>query len=187
MIALNSPAPGIAPPPGTASMAPPAAPPPPAEGDLASYIEARRRARGEPAQAPAPVEDEKARHNRAVAANLGLQSTPGLGRERVQGGGMFQIERIGVDDAEFAFFGWHSDMRRNLVQHFEVRRGENGDTRIAVVRKMIEIIRQHESGDFVWESRRQHRSVTLSARQKDNAELEAYLLREFFEDPRLAR
>ncbi|MDB5863019.1 MAG: hypothetical protein JWO70_825, partial [Betaproteobacteria bacterium] len=66
----------------------------------------------------------------------------------------------------------------------EVRKGSNSDIRIAVVRRMIGIIRDHEQGDFVWESRRLGRNVDLSARQRDTAALEAFLMKEFFEDDR---
>jgi len=49
-----------------------------------------------------------------------------------------------------------------------------------MVQRMIALIRTHYSGDFNWESHRQNRVIVLSARLEDNAELEAFLLREFF-------
>jgi hypothetical protein len=49
---------------------------------------------------------------------------------------------------------------------------------------MIAIIREYEVEDFTWESLRLGRSVRLSARQRDNADLEAFLMREFFEATR---
>ena len=94
---------------------------------------------------------------------------------------MFDIERLGYDSAEFMFYGWNKDIRRNTMQVIEVRKGNNSDIRIAVVRRMIAIIREHEDGDFVWESQRLRRSVTLSARPRDNAGLEEFLMREFFD------
>jgi hypothetical protein len=45
---------------------------------------------------------------------------------------------------------------------------------------MISIIRDYEQGDFVWESQRLGRNVTLSARTRDTAGLEDFLLQEFF-------
>jgi hypothetical protein len=45
---------------------------------------------------------------------------------------------------------------------------------------MIAIIREHESGDFAWESQRLGRDVSLSARTADNAGLEDFLMRDFF-------
>lgn len=206
------PAPAHRPPPPKAAQRPPSAPrvlalerpspssatPPPAEAarppaydDLASYIEARRRAR-EPAPAPPPsqgsppapppTESERERNNRAVAANLGLNRTPGFGADRNRGGGIFQIQRMGYDDAEFFFFGWNKYISRNSQQMIEVRRGDNATMEIAVVRRMIAIIREHESGDFVWESRRLGRDISLSARMADNAGLEDFMVREFFPD-----
>ena len=185
VMALNRPEPGVpAPPPAVA----PAVPPPPVAGDMASYIAARRRARGEPAfdsapNAP-PASDDDARTKRIVAANLASQSPKTFGYDPAQGGGMFQIERMGYDDAEFLFFGWDKEIRRKTKQLITVRKGNNSDMRIAVVRKMIAIIREHEQGDFLWESQRLGRDVTLSARARDNAGLEEFLMREFFPDTR---
>ena len=108
VIAQAQPAPVIVPPP-----APPAAAAPaltPVEGDFSSFLEARRRARGAAPAESAPgtqeIEDERERHNQAVAANLGLNRTPTFGRDRT-GGGVFQIQRLSVDTAEFIFFGWN--------------------------------------------------------------------------------
>lgn len=185
VIALNRRAPDTpAPPPVIA----PAVPPAPVAGDMASYIEARRRARGETApvasagrasNAP-PAEDDNARSNRIAAANLASQSPMTFGYDPSQGGGMFQIERMDYDDAEFLFFGWNKEIRRKTKQLIAVRKGNNSDIRIAVVRKMIAIIREHEQGDFLWESQRLGRDVTLSARARDNAGLEEFMMNEFF-------
>ena len=180
--------------------APPSSVPPPAprpspprasaEGDLASYIESRRRARGESnASTPATTasknltaEDENARANRIAAANLGTDRTPTFGADTSRGGGIFSIQRMSYDYAEFLFFGWNKDIRRNTTQLIEVRKGANSDIRIAVVRRMIAIIRDHETGDFVFESTRLGRNVTLSARASDTAGLEDFMMREFFGD-----
>lgn len=167
----------------------PKAVPPPAE-DLAAYIEARRRARGEPAtptvpdQASAPAESERERRNRIVAANLGLDRTPTFGRDPRNAGGMFEIRELNYDNAEFDFFGFDKDIGRKAKQRFEVRKGNNSDIRIAVVRKMISIIRENVSGDFSWVSQRLGRQVTLSARPGDNAELEDFILHDIFPDAR---
>ena len=129
------------------------------------------------------AEDERERHNRTVTANLGLDRTPTFGPDR-KGGGIFQIERMGYDAAEFYFFGWNTDIRRNSKQLIEVRKGDNPDIRIAVVRRMIAIIRDREPEDFVWVSQRLGRNVTLSARQIDNAGLEDFMMQEFFDNRR---
>jgi len=115
-----------------------------------------------------------------VAANLGLNKTPTFGDDPKRGGGLFQIKRIGYDDAEFYFNGWNQDIGRVARQLIEVRKGANPDIRLAVVRKIIEIIRAHEPGDFIWVSRRMSRQVPLSARPADTAALEDFLMREFF-------
>lgn len=189
VIALPKPAPkSPAPPLRTPSVSPQPATPAPPEGDLASYIESRRRARGASAPAAAPAEsaassgaeDERTRANRVAAANLGLDRTPTFGSQPRRGGGVFDIRRVGYDYAEFAFFGWNKDIRRNTAQVIEVRQGTHPNIRIAIVRRMIAIIREHEQGDFIWESHKLNRSVTLSARVRDTAGLEDFLMREFF-------
>jgi hypothetical protein len=132
-------------------------------------------------------EDDAARADRIAAANLGLDRKPAFGPDSRQGGGVFEIRRMTDVDAEIVFFGWNKDIRRNTAQLIEVRRADNPDMRTAVIRRMIAIIREYEAGDFVWESKRLRRDVTLSARPRDNAGLEDFLMREFFEGTRLVR
>ena len=176
MLALERPSPSRATPPSPETARAPAT------DDLASFVEARRRARKPaPASPPSPpAESEQERLNRAAAANLGLNRTPSFGSDRERGGGIFQIARMGFNDAEFFFFGWNKAIRRNSRQMIEVQRGSNPNMEIAVVRRMIQIIRDHEREDFVWESHRLGRDVNLSARLADNAGLEDFLMREFF-------
>ena len=177
-------------PPSPSSPATPSAP-----TDLSSYIEAQRRARADASRPAAdgtppteqPVETERERHNRIVAAKLGLDNSPAIGYDPKAGGGIFQIQYIGVEEAEFVFFGWNKDIRRNSRQLIKVKRGDNPDIRIAMVRRMIAIIRENVPGDFVWISQRLRRDVTLSARPADNAGLEDFLMQEFFGDSRQAR
>lgn len=130
--------------------------------------------------APPTPENDTARRNRIVAANLGLSNTPTSGGDRRNSGGLFQVERLGYNDAEFMFNGWSNDIGRKAQQRIEVRKGEHSDIRFAVIRRMIAIIREHESADFIWVSPRLGRELTLSARASDNRELEAFLLKEFF-------
>ena len=196
IIAREQPSQGApSPPPRAPAVAAPNRTVPPVESDLSSYIESRRRARAEAGEAAppraaantSPVEDENARVERIVAANLGQQSTMAFGYDPTRTGGVFQIERMGYDSAEFIFYGWHRAMRRNVAQLVEVRKGDNENIRIAVIRRMISIIREYEQDDFVWESHRLRRNVTLSARPRDNAGLEDFLMVEFFGEQRLAR
>lgn len=177
------------PPPAAEPPAPPAlaAPRPrPEFDDLASYVEARRRARAAsgpaaPPDRPAsiPVEDENTRASRNVAQNLGSQERLSFGYDPNRSGGLFQIQLLGYDYAEFTFIGWNKDIRRTTKQLVEVRRGDNSDIRIAVVRRMIAIIREEVQEDFLWDSQVLGYR-TLSARVKDNKTLEEFLMGEFF-------
>jgi outer membrane biosynthesis protein TonB len=157
--------------------APPTPPRPsrPEEGDLWSYLQAKRRERGE-SDAPA-VETPKADPNASIAANLPSGATGVATPDPNKGGGIFEIKRMDYDDAEFLFFGWNKEMGRKTPQTIEVRKGNNSSMEIAVVRKMISIIREYSKEDFVWRSR--NRDVTLSARLADNAALESFLMHDF--------
>ncbi len=172
VIALNKPVPG-------APSVPAPKPAPVVEGDMASYIEARRRARDAPAP-PAPAESDEARTKRLVDGNLASTRESTFGYDPSRGGGVFQIQRMNYDYAEFVFHGWNKDIGRNTKQLIEVRRGSNSDIRIAVVRRMIAIIREYEREDFLWQSNRLGRSLMLSARAQDNAGLEEFMMRDFF-------
>jgi hypothetical protein len=191
-IATSEPVPRVAPAPTAPTTEAPAVASPPVETDLSAFVAARRRARGEPTITAAqggepdapPVESEKERLNRTVTANLGLNKVPTFGDDPRRGGGMFQLRRLGSEDADFYFNGWNQDIGRVAKQLIEVRRGTNPDIRLAVVRKIIEIIRAHEPGDFIWVSRRLGRQVTLSARPGDTAALEDFIMRDFFGDGR---
>ena len=187
VIARSAPDAFQAPQPRPPASAPRPTPPPPE--DFAAALEARRRARGEsPAPAaqenlasPPTTEDANARANRIAAANLGTHNKPTFGADPRRGGGVFEIRHKGYDYAEFLFYGWNKDIRRNTAQVIPVRKAGHSTIELAIVRRMIVIIREHEQGDFVFESRRLGRHVTLSARARDNAGLEAFMLREFFE------
>jgi len=197
VIALKRPAPKVPPPAAAPPVPPPLAAPKPRPEfeDLASYIEARRRARAAstPAVAPdrpssPPIEDENTRASRIVEQNLGLQKRITFGYDPERNGGVFRIQLMSHDYAEFTFIGWNKDIRRVTKQLVEVRKGDNSDIRIAVVRRMIAIIREQVQEDFLWDSQRLGYR-TLSARLKDNKALEDFLMGEFFgaADPRARR
>ena len=165
----------------------PKLPPPPAETDLASYVAARRQERGEPQMRPdaAPAksasEIESERRDRVIASNLASgQQQPTFGYDPRTGGGIFQLKRMSDADAEFWFTGWDKDIGRRAKQLIEVRRGTNSDIRLAIVRRIISIIRDEVKEDFTWKSEPSGRVTNLSARPGDNDQLEAFLLHEFF-------
>ena len=143
-----------------------------------SYIQARRRARGED---PNGRDDAgSADFNNRIAANLPRAATGAATQGYERGGGIFEIKRMDYDDAAFDFYGWNNEMRRGTPQLIEVRLGNNSDMRIAVVRRMIALIRERSTADFLWRSPKHPNGITLSARPADNAELERFLLNEFF-------
>src|SRR5439155_22050160 len=101
-------------------------------------------------------------------------------------GGVFQILSKGTRTGEFAFNGFRPDTQRRWREVIEVDAGQGGDVERAIVRRMIELIRSHYTGDFIWRSHRLDKSVVMSARPENGEELEEFLLREFFDAPTLA-
>ena len=194
VIAMSKPPSAAAAPPTPAAVvesAPPLRPPP--EVDFAASIEARRRAReGATPQQASPASDvptfesEADRARRIANANLATKPIT-FGYDPAAGGGVFQIKRLSLNDAEVAFYGWNREIRRKTLQNLEISKGANADIRLAVVRRMIAVIRDYEADDFQWESRRMGRSLVLSARPRDNARLEEFMMMEFFPDQTVAR
>ena len=153
---------------------------PPAE-DMMQMLQAardRRRAAGIPDANDTDSEPPQQNDPDAIARANVAQSLRTRGDN--DGGGVFEVTYKGVRTAELVFHGWDV-LRRNVThQAFEIDAGLGGDIDTAIVRKMIEIIRQQKTGDFNWESRRLGRVVVLSARKQDDAELEAFLKKDFF-------
>jgi len=114
----------------------------------------------------------------AASANLArnLQSLTGKGGTS----GVFQILQKGHRSGQFAFRGWTTGGRGDWKEVIEVDAGPKGDIDLAIIRKMIELIRQHYQGNFNWESHRLGRVVVLSARMEDSAGLEEFMMKEFF-------
>ena len=165
----------------------------PPVADLSAYIALQRatsRAIGDPdlntglddRRGGSAADIENQRRDRIIAGNLAGTSHRGTGFDQNGGGGIFRIKRIGSEDAEFWFAGFNKDMDRRTQQLIEVRKDESPDIHIAVVRKMIAIIRDEVQGDFRWQSNKLGRDIWLSARLADDAALQETLTRELFPD-----
>lgn len=133
-------------------------------------------------EAPAAAESETARRDRIVAQNLASLNNSNFGNAPQNGGGTFQIRNMEYQDAQFTFYGWNRDINRRTFQVIDVKRGDSPTINVAIVRKIISIIREFEQADFQWQSRRLGRVMTLSARREDTAQLEAFMMQEFFTD-----
>lgn len=105
-----------------------------------------------------------------IKANLDLEGKNGI----------FEIRYLGPYHATFSFKGWKNNVNTARLEIFDVDASDGTDIKVAVIRKMIEIIRRDYDGDFNWDSRRLGRVIELSARLADNAQLEAFLMKEFF-------
>lgn len=146
---------------------------------MVAAARARRRAAGGPAvEEPGADEPAQPRGDEVARANIARSIAQARGPRG--SGGVFQITHKGVREAEFLFRGWENDSRAVARQLVRVDAGPNGDVEDAIVRRMIQIIRERQSGDFSWNSYRLGRVVTLSARREDSAGLEDFLKQEFF-------
>ncbi len=181
--------PKIPPPPVTDS--PIAQPPPPQaketppEMDMMALANAARERRRAAEQAAAQENDGARQAGRGMTpqevAEANVKRSMQQAANRGGGSGVFELGTVGTRVASFTFRGWNTRViASNGKQSFEVDAGLGGDVRLAVVRRMIEIIRMEYKGDFNWESRRLGRVIVKSARPEDSAELENFLLKEFF-------
>ncbi len=180
---------------------PPLSPPTPAKPvdprdeppSMMARVEAAR-ARRQAAEDAARSENAESRSNGAdpksperLAANLN-KNLQNIGRSQDGTSGVFQILSKGYRTGSFSFRGWTTSSADSYRRVIEVDAGQGGDIERAMVRRMIELIREHYPGDFTWESQRLSRAVKLSARKEDSAGLEDFLLSEFpeFRPPTMA-
>lgn len=147
--------------------------------DMQAYINAARARRGA-VEGPSSKETSEANgHEREPSedeikmAIVKRNLNPGTS-------GVFQILSLDSHQAAFSFRGWTTDSSNSHREYIQVEIGTNSNIELAIVRRMIEIIRKDHKGDFNWESERLDRIVTLSARTEDNAGLEEFMLKEFF-------
>jgi len=152
--------------------------------DLSEYINQRRPQQSRPAgifdgientanknAEPQPSADEI--RLARVKRNLQMPGTSGI----------FQITQIGPRYAQFSFRAWNTDGSNPRRELINVEAGSDGDIERAIIRRMIELIRQYHQEDFNWESYRLNRVIVLSARPRDQEGLENFLMREFFGEP----
>lgn len=147
--------------------------------DMASYIKAQQAKRN-------MGEADAARQNAEAIAKEQGPTIEQKREERIKNNlktgtnGIFEITSKTSRRITFSFRGWTNDYSNSRLQFFEVEARTGEDVRLVMVKKMISLIRSHYQGDFNWESQRLHRTVVKSARQEDNAELEEFLMMEFF-------
>jgi len=147
--------------------------------DMASYVKAMQAKRMDSESVAAQVNAEAAARERGPTEAQ-------LRDERIKRNlkygtnGIFEITSMSARNATFAFRGWTNDYTSSRRQFYEVEASGGQDVRLLMIRRMIQLIREHYDGDFNWESHRLGRSVVQSARLEDNAGLEDFLMMEFF-------
>jgi hypothetical protein len=179
--------PTAAPTPSPFAVAPPPVPqrdnaPPVDMMAMVNAARARRRALDDAAardNAAAAAGEREASASEVATANLNRNLQTLNRKEGISG--VFTILSVGSRVSTFAFRGWTASERDSTRQVIEVDAGNLGNVELATVRRMIQLIRTHYSGDFNWESHRLGGVRVMSARPADNAELEAFLMDEFRE------
>lgn len=154
-------------------------PPTDAAPSMMARVEAARARREAEESAIAQMNAEargSGRDPRSTAIESNLKS---LGRSRDGTSGVFEILSKGHRVASFSFRGWTTDRSNSYRQVIEVDAGQGGNIDLAIIRRMIQLIREHYQGSFQWDSHRLGRVVTLSARMEDNTGLESFLMQEF--------
>ena len=154
-------------------------PPANAPTDMASYV-AQQRAKRDAGESAAASQNAA-----AAAAERGL-SEEAKRDARIKNNfnngtnGIFEITNLSSNSASFSFLGWTSSVSNARREFFEVEAKSGQDVRLAMIRRMIALIRLHYQGDFDWQSQRLGRTISKSARVEDSAELEEFLMQEFF-------
>lgn len=147
--------------------------------DMMQMLKAARERRQAQAEANGSAQEQGNRGMSAqeiAEANVKRSLAQASGQQGTNG--VFQILHKSTRVGSFAFNGWKT-RTNSWRQVIEVDAGLGGDIDLAMVRKMIELIRTHYKGDFQWESQRLGRVIRLSARVEDSQELEQFLLKEF--------
>jgi len=154
----------------------------PAE-DMSAMLEAARKRRSEAARPSAETaeESEAQRADRIAKANI-ARSGSQKGRDEVDAGGLFEVRNIGVSSGEIFFRGWRSSVGRTASQLINVYATPGQDIQVAIVHRIIEVIRAEKPDEFIWNTRRLGRQLTLSARRDQQEKLTVFLLSEFFPD-----
>lgn len=151
----------------------------PKETDMLAYVNAQRAKRDQGESEAAKINAE------AAAREIGPseeEKRDAKIKSNFQNGinGIFEITRLESQSASFTFLGWTSSLSNARREFFEVEAPRGQDVRLLMIRRMIALIRVHYQGDFDWESRRLGRTIVKSARVEDSAELEEFLMQEFF-------
>ena len=159
----------------------PIRPPEAAPTDFMSMVNAKRELRAAAealARADGRASGREPSADDIAAANINRNLRSLTQRDGTSG--VFQILSKGHRAAQFSFNGWTGDRSNSRRDVIDVDAGLNGDIEIAIIRRMIELIRTHYKGDFNWDSQRLGRVVVLSARVEDTTGLEEFMMREFF-------
>ena len=143
----------------------------------------KRRAQSQPQEDIEAPESDSQRAIRTAHSNLAkLQARAKSSRE--QHGGVFSLGKLSSFKGEFTFNGWNKNLQRQWPRLVEVELGNERDIETAIIKSMIAQIRKERSAEFNWESHRLGRIVPLNARLEFTAELQAFLMKEFFPDYR---
>lgn len=155
----------------------PVRPPDSALTDFMSTVNANRERRAA-AEAAAGARGHEPTADDIAMANINRNTQSFTQRDGTNG--VFQILSKGHREAQFSFRGWTNDSSNSRREVIEVDAGLNGNVDLAIIRRMIALIRTHYQGNFNWDSHRLGRVVVLSARIEDTAGLEEFMLHEFF-------
>ena len=155
----------------------------PPDMDMTEYIAKRRAARGATDPSISTEESEAARGTRNALANIASINKRGQD-DANESGGIFSISNKTFHSMDLKFRGWNPNFKRRWLTAVTVEQGNEPDVETAVVKKMIELIRREKTGDFEWDSHRLGKVITMSARPKDTAELQAFLMKEMFPEYR---
>jgi uncharacterized membrane protein YhaH (DUF805 family) len=104
-----------------------------------------------------------------------MKSEPIVNKIKSQVSSFFEIQKINHDFAQLNFIN-----PEGKLETFKVYKSSNETIESAVVKKIIERIRQDYSAEFNWKSNRLGRTVVLTASLEEDTGLQNFLFEEFF-------
>ncbi|TXI95533.1 MAG: hypothetical protein E6Q34_02860 [Burkholderiaceae bacterium] len=154
--------------------------PPP---DMTAMLNAAREKRQQAREAAA-AENAAQQGNRGKSpqelAEENVRRSMDRANNRNGDGGLFTILNKGVRTATFSFRGWEVRPGGGR-QIYEVDAGLGGNVELAIIKKMMEVIRTRFKKTAPWESNRLGSVIMISMLPEDTEETERFLMKEMFE------
>ena len=156
----------------------------PQEVDMSAYIEARRRQRGAAAPSETTEESDSERGNRIAKANIAAANGRSRGEDSVESEAFLEIANRTSLTADIKFRIFNKNFQRRWLKQSSVEIGKEPSIEMAIVKRMIFLLRQEPDTQYTYNSHRLKRAIKISLRPEDEEGLQDFLYLEFFNTKR---